>query len=271
MSTYVIGDVHGCFETLLGLIDQIQFDRASDRLWFVGDLVNRGPQPLEVLRWVFGLGENAKMVLGNHDLHLLGAAARILPIKKSVSWLRQNQAPDITDLLEWLRHLPLFYWQGSDAMVHAGLLPQWSLEEAKALSQEVEFALGGANFSSLLQAYATQCHSEWNDGLTGVSRLSCILQIMTQLRTCGKDGSICLEFAGPPDMAPAECFPWFAIPSARKATDTVYFGHWAALGFYQGGGVIGLDGGCAWGGELFSVRLEDGMVFSQPNLDSHEA
>ncbi len=270
MPTYVIGDIHGCHDTLQCLLDKIQFDRARDQLWLVGDLVNRGPHPLKVLRWAAGLGDKARMVLGNHDLHLLGVASGVLSAKKGEGWGDLSQTPDINDLMEWLRHLPLFHRSGPVAMVHAGLLPEWSLEDANALNQEVEYALRGPHYLQLLREISTQHHTRWYESLTGVARLVCILQVMTGLRTCTLDGRICTEFTGPITMTPPGCLPWFEIPGKRSPSVTVCFGHWAALGYYQGHGVVGLDGGCAWGGELLAMRVEDGTVFRQPNVDSFE-
>ena len=267
MATYVIGDIHACFKTLQRLIETIRFDCLKDRLWLVGDLVNRGPGSLEVLRWVKGIGERAICVLGNHDLHLLAAARGVMPGRTARTFHPLLSAPDCEDLLDWLQHRPLIHIEESNCLVHAGLVPQWSLEEAGRLSREVESTLSGSQASDLLRYAGRRQALQGYNRLAGLDRLAGILQVMTQIRTCTLSGQLCLEFSGPPDQAPAGCLPWYDIPNRRSNSAQVFFGHWAALGVLRRPGVTALDAGCAWGGPLAAIRLEDGVLYQVPNLD----
>jgi bis(5'-nucleosyl)-tetraphosphatase (symmetrical) len=267
MSTYVIVDIHGCYRTLQQLLVLIGFSPATDMLWLVGDLVNRGPGSLDVLRWARALGDRVVCVLGNHDLHLLGLGLGTISGKKARALHPVLDSPDCHELLDWLRYRPLMHVHHSIGLVHAGLLPQWSLEEASQLSREVEMGLRGPQVKDLLQYLSRRKAPEWDGELTGMTRLGCVLQVLTQIRTCTPSGHLCLEFSGPPDQAPAGCLPWYAIPNRRSATASLFFGHWAALGVYRRAGLTALDAGCAWGGPLAAMRLEDGVVFQVPNLD----
>ncbi len=267
MATYVIGDIHGCYQTLQYLLEIVRFDPTQDELWLVGDLVNRGPNSLQVLRWAKTLGDRVICVLGNHDLHLLALNWGVLPHRKRQSLESVLIAPDHGELLEWLRSRPLIYVRDSRVLVHAGLLPQWSVSEALELSREVEEALRGDQFIPLLHASCRQKWPQWNDTLVGIPRLACILQVLTEIRTCTATGRLCHSFSGLPQEAPPDYLPWFAFPDRRSATASLYFGHWAALGVYRRPGVTALDAGCAWGGSLAVVRLEDGVAFESPNRD----
>jgi bis(5'-nucleosyl)-tetraphosphatase (symmetrical) len=261
MATYAIGDVHGCFDTLQRLLRRIQYDRRQDRLWLVGDLVNRGPRSLDVLRWAVAEEDRSVVVLGNHDLHLLGRAWGVSPRKRRDTLDELLDAPDLDDLLEWLRRRPLFHSEDGWSLVHAGLFPAWSLEKAERLAREVEERLQGDAAAELVEAFDKKTAERWKGGLEGFERVRTALAGFARLRTIDEEGRMCAEFSGPPRDAPKGCVPWFAMPGRKSAGERVLFGHWAALGLWLKDGVAGLDSGCAWGGELTALRLDDGKVF----------
>jgi bis(5'-nucleosyl)-tetraphosphatase (symmetrical) len=264
MATYAIGDVHGCFETLHRLLRRIAFDRRQDRLWLVGDLVNRGPGSLDVLRWGVEQGDRIVVVLGNHDLHLLARAAGVSEVKRRDTLETVLEAPDRDDLLLWLRNRPLVHREGDRLLVHAGLFPSWSPDDAERLAREVEERLRGDKAPRLLAAIDQKTADRWRDDLSGHDRVRTALAGFARLRTLDAEERMCPDFSGPPQMAPKGCRPWFAIPDRRSAGTRVFFGHWAALGLHLEDGVAALDTGCAWGRELTALRLDDGKVFQEP-------
>lgn len=265
MSTYAIGDIQGCFLTLQKLLKRIAFDPRRDRLWLVGDLVNRGPRSLEVLRWAQGLGDRIVAVLGNHDLHLLARAAGVTRPKRRDNLENILQALDREALLDWLRQLPLYHREGNLALVHGGLHPAWSLEEAETLAREAETALRGRKSKDALASIYTGRPEGWDPQSSGIPRLQAILHILTRIRICRPDGRLDFEFKGEPETAPKGYLPWYEIPHRRTAT--VVFGHWAALGLRLMPDVLALDSGCVWGRELTALRLEDRKVFQEPCID----
>jgi len=267
LSTYAVGDIQGCFATLMKLLEGIRFDPESDRLWLVGDLVNRGPRSLEVLRWARALDRRVTLVLGNHDFHLLARAYGAAGPKRRDTLDAVLGAPDRDELVEWLRRRPLLHREGGYVLVHAGLLPEWTPAKAERLAREVQKGFAEPRFQSLLRRMGGDAPRRWRDSLSGIARFRVIVNAFTRLRTCHADGRMCLEFSGPPGEAPPGCLPWFAQPGRRSHKTTVIFGHWAALGFHLAPGVIGLDSGCVWGGRLTAVRLEDGAVFQEPLAD----
>jgi bis(5'-nucleosyl)-tetraphosphatase (symmetrical) len=266
MATYAIGDIQGCFDSLRALLDRCGFDPRVDRVWLAGDLVNRGPRSLEVLRFAQSLGDRAVCVLGNHDLHLLARWADLSRSRSRDTLAEVLGAADADELLSWLRARPLLVREGDFAMVHAGLDPRWTLDEAEALAREVEEALRGEGWREVLAGDGA-APVPWAPELEGGERLRSIAYVLTRIRTCRADGSPCTSFAGPPDEAPDGCFPWFDHPRGRPLGAKVVFGHWAALGYYDAPGFLGLDTGCVWGGSLTAVRLEDAAVFQQPAMD----
>jgi bis(5'-nucleosyl)-tetraphosphatase (symmetrical) len=268
MATYAIGDLHGCHATLEALLERIGFDAGSDRAWLVGDLVNRGPRSLAVLRWAHQMGDSLVAVLGNHDLHLLARAEGLRPEKRRDTLDEVLAAPDRDELLAWLRRRPLFHRQGPWVMVHAGLLPAWTLADAAELAQELEEALAGDGLRPLLaQAQEDKPLPAWRDDLDAGERLRLALYAFTNLRTLLPDGRPDPEFSGPPHQAPGGHRPWFDLPAARPAEAELLCGHWAALGLHRRPGLTALDSGAAWGGPLSALRLEDGALYQQPNLD----
>jgi bis(5'-nucleosyl)-tetraphosphatase (symmetrical) len=265
MATYAIGDVQGCAAQLKHLVDRLRFDPGTDQLWFVGDLVNRGPDSLSVLRFVRELGPAAHVVLGNHDLFLLAAAADIVPVRKKDTLQDVLAAEDRSPLLEWLRHRPLHHRENSFLMVHAGLLPQWTVDEAIGLAREAEIVLAGPDYRTLLHHFFHGPVRQWSPALDGPMRLASIVRVLTTLRTCTATGEMS-SFSGPPEEAPDGFMPWFRVPGRRNDSITVIAGHWAALGLHREPGILSLDSGCVWGRQLTAVRLEDRTVFQVDGL-----
>lgn len=262
MATYVVGDVQGCFDTLRALLRRIQFDPATDELWLVGDLVNRGPKNLEVLRYVRELGDAARCVLGNHDLHLLARAAGVAGRKRLDTVEDVLEAPDCDELIEWLRRRPVVYRRGDDLMVHAGVLPAWSDEDIDGLGEELSAALASDRWREVVETLR-KAKSARLDEARGLERLAAISAILQRIRTLGPNGEMA-SYSGPPDEAPEGYLPWFDVEHRRRPETRVLFGHWAALGLLVRRDVVGLDTGCVWGRELTAFELESGASVSIP-------
>jgi bis(5'-nucleosyl)-tetraphosphatase (symmetrical) len=260
MATYAIGDIQGCCDEFEGLLEQLSFDPAHDRLWLVGDLVNRGPRSLDVLRKVKALGDAAVTVLGNHDLHLLAVAHSHHKLKQKDTLEQILAAPDRDELLDWLRHRPMLHHDATLGltMVHAGLAPQWDLNQARSCAQELEGALRDLSTARQLfeQMYGDQ-PSRWSDELRGIDRLRFITNCLTRLRFCTEDGQIELKYKGRLDQAPAHLKPWFQVPDRRSRNLRIVCGHWSALGYHDSDGVLCIDTGCVWGSTLCAVRLDE--------------
>lgn len=261
MATYAIGDLQGCFAPLEALLASVRFDPARDRAWFVGDLVNRGPESLRCLRFVKSLGEAAVTVLGNHDLHLVCMAEGIQKRRPRDTLEDVLGAPDRDELVGWLRYRPLFHAEGSYAMVHAGLLPAWTVEQAGELAREVEAALRGPDYRAFLERMYGDRPDEWREDLAGVDRLRVIVNAMTRLRVCDAGGRMVMRFKGEPGEANEGWTPWFDVPGRRSADHAIVCGHWSALGLEIRPDLLSLDSGCVWGRALTAVRLEDRRVF----------
>ena len=260
MATYAIGDVQGCFDELRALLERIGFNRAHDRLWFVGDLVNRGPKSLEVLRFVKELGELAVVVLGNHDLHLITQFEGFEKKRKDDTFDDVLGAPDAKALIDWLRARPMMHAEGGWAMVHAGLLPQWSIKKSLGLANEVEQALRAAGYRDFLANMYGSKPERWDDSLAGWDRLRVIVNAMTRMRFCTPEGV--MEFHSNGVEPPAGYRAWY---EARTDERPVLFGHWSALGLKLTDRVAGLDTGCVWGGALTALRLEDRWLAQVPS------
>jgi bis(5'-nucleosyl)-tetraphosphatase (symmetrical) len=268
MATLAIGDVQGCREELERLLERAAFDPACDRLWLVGDLVNRGPDSAGVLRLVRALGDAAVAVLGNHDLHLLAmSCAARAPQRRDTAQAVLDE-PDGADLVAWLRARPLLHREGDRALVHAALAPAWTLDRAEGLAREAETVLRSGDMAHLLGHLIADAPCRWDDGLSGMARAAAIVTFLTKVRCLDAGGRADLEFAGPPDEAPSGLVPWFDVPGRQSAGSLVVFGHWAALGLLVRDDVIALDSGCVWGRELTAVRLEDRAVFQIPRKGS---
>lgn len=260
MATYAIGDVQGCFDALQRLLARVGFAPERDRLWLVGDLVNRGPQSLEVLRFVRGLGERAVSVLGNHDLHLITQHEGFERRREDDTFEDVLRAPDAGALIDWLRHRPLFHLEGGHAMVHAGLLPGWTLAKGAALAGEVERALRGAGYREFLANMYGSKPARWDDSLSGWDRLRVVVNAMTRMRFCTREGE--MEFHSDGVTPPPGYLPWYEA-RARDEAGLVY-GHWSALGLTLRPGLAGLDTGCVWGRSLSALRLEDRWLAQVP-------
>ncbi|MHB8622457.1 MAG: symmetrical bis(5'-nucleosyl)-tetraphosphatase [Sulfuricaulis sp.] len=258
MPVYAIGDVQGCFTALEQLLQKIRFDPAHDRLWFTGDLVNRGSQSLEVLRYVQRLDARAVCVLGNHDLHLLAVAAGSAKPRPRDTLAAILRAPDREALLGWLRSRPLLHHDASlgYTLIHAGLLPSWNLAEARRLAQEAETALQTAGAENFFHHMYGDLPDRWDQNLRGFDRLRVIINAYTRLRYCDAAGNMGLGHKGPPGSQPPGLLPWFQVPGRRSAELRIVFGHWSTLGLWHGDGVIGLDSGCLWGRALSAARLD---------------
>lgn len=261
MATYAIGDLQGCHRQFMTLLDRLRFDPAHDRLWLVGDLVNRGGGSLECLREVRDLGDAAVTVLGNHDLHLLALAQRPNALERANPTLKPIlQAPDREPLLEWLRHRPLLHGDGGLGwtMVHAGLPPQWDLPFARERAAEVERALRGPDYPEFFRHMYGNEPGRWCDDLQGWGRLRLIVNCFTRMRFCHADGSLDQDYKGPIEDAPAGLTPWFALPDRATRGERIVFGHWSALGriAWPEHNVWGTDTGCVWGGKLTALRLD---------------
>ncbi|MPZ46888.1 MAG: symmetrical bis(5'-nucleosyl)-tetraphosphatase [Betaproteobacteria bacterium] len=261
MATYVIGDIQGCFEALEKLLDRIDFDAGRDRLWFVGDLVNRGPDSLATLRFVRDLGDGAVTVLGNHDLHLLTVASGFAHLHRGDTVADILDAPDRDALLDWLRRCKLMHVDEGWAMVHAGLLPQWSVERAHALAREVESVLGGSDYADMLRHMYGNQPDEWDEALEGDDRLRVIVNAMTRLRLCTPQGKMEFRHKSAPRQLPPGYLPWYAIPERASAGHPIVFGHWSTLGLHAAEDVVALDSGCLWGNALSALRLHDRRIF----------
>jgi bis(5'-nucleosyl)-tetraphosphatase (symmetrical) len=255
VSRYAIGDVQGCYAELRALIAQLKFSADRDQVWFVGDLVNRGPQSLEVLRFVRSLGDNAVTVLGNHDLHLLAVACGSHRKRKSDTLDAIFAAPDRDELLGWLISRPLSHRDGGDLMVHAGLVPQWTVGMAVALAREVETALRTDPRALLENMYGDEPR-RWSESLEGMERLRFAINVLTRLRVCTNDGEVDLKMKGKPPKGHAALRPWFEIGTRLSADTRVVVGHWSALGLVLRKDVAGLDSGCVWGGALTALDLD---------------
>ena len=259
MATYAVGDVQGCCDELETLLDELRFDAGRDRLWFVGDLVNRGPRSLDVLRVVRSLGDAAVVVLGNHDLHLLAIARGATHLRPADRTLQPIlDAPDRESLCDWLQSRPLLHHDAAlgVTMIHAGLPPQWDIALARRCAAELEAALRGDHSARLFAAMYGNQPDRWDDGLQGEDRLRFITNAFTRLRVCDGSGRMLLKYKGPPGKMPPQAMPWFRVPGRRSAGARIVCGHWSALGYHDGDGVLALDTGCVWGGSLTARRLD---------------
>jgi bis(5'-nucleosyl)-tetraphosphatase (symmetrical) len=247
VATYVVGDVQGCYASLQALLAKVRFAPERDRLWLTGDLVNRGPASLAVLRFVRGLGDRAVTVLGNHDLHLLARAQGRVGPKARDTLDEVLGAPDLAELVQWLATRPLLHEVEGKVLVHAGLKPEWTVAAAAKEARRLERDL------ALPKTRATALPDP-------------ALKILTTLRACHLDGTPC-KFSGPPAEAPPGCIPWYQHPARRSLGTMVYFGHWAAGGVVRGKDYTGLDSGCVWGRELSALRIEDGRLYAVAALE----
>lgn len=271
MSTYVIGDVHGCFDPLRRLLDKIQFNEHQDTLWFTGDLVNRGPHSLETIRWIKNLPKQTIIVLGNHDLTLLAVGREAIPYNpKRHTFIDILKAPDRDELLNWLQAQPLLHHDNHSGfmLIHAGLPPQWDLDTAKMLAREVEHVLQSSDNLEFFKHMYGNFPKRWEPHLIGWDRLRFIVNCLTRLRFCNEMGELELTVTGFENNLPHNLYPWFKISHRKSAHLNILFGHWAALeGQADVPNVFPLDTGCVWGNALTAFRLEDRQKITVPCSD----
>lgn len=274
MSDYAIGDLQGCYEPLQRLLELIDFDDKTDRLWFVGDLVNRGPESLDVLRFIHSLPISPVITLGNHDLHLLGSLFGEQPWKGRDDTIQAVlNAPDGENLGHWLRKQAILHYSPelNVVMCHAGIAPMWDLEQARRLAQELEHVLAGDNYKEFLNHMYGNHPDIWSDDLIGLDRLRVITNYFTRMRFCDSQGRLELGYKGTIDKAPANLYPWYNVPLRKKITADIVFGHWAALrGMSPNPKIHAIDTGCLWGGPLTALRLQDRQRFSVSGLTNHK-
>jgi len=271
MALYAIGDVQGCHAELCQLLELIGFSKRDDRLWLVGDLVNRGPDSLGVLREVIALGESATTVLGNHDFHLLTVAEGFRRPHREDTLDAILSAPDRDELVDWLAHRPLVVSDAGKLMVHAGLLPQWTPDVALALSGEVQSVLASERRRAFLGVLYGDEPRRWSDDLRGDDRLRVVVNACTRLRFCAADGTMELKEKRGAEHAPDGFKPWFAHDNRRSAGVTIVCGHWSTLDLELAPNVLMLDSGCLWGGTLTAIRFPDRRLFQVPSRQRIQA
>ncbi len=270
MSRYIVGDIHGCYSTLQSLLSQVAFNPSCDELWAVGDLIGRGPSPLQTLNFLYGLDNAFQCTLGNHDLHFLAVYGGTKPTKESHRTGEVLAAPNASQLTHWLRHQPLVLYDETKQQFvsHAGIPPNWSLSQAKSYASEVEHILVTADWKQLITHMYGDRPDKWCSSLSGYDRYRFIINALTRMRYCRPDGSLELLWKEPPNIEPPEELkPWYNfVPVSETA---LYFGHWAALDGKTGrNDIIGLDTGCVWGGPLTLYDCSRHEKISVPNLES---
>jgi len=271
MSTYAIGDVQGCFKELLQLLDKINFDETNDRLWFVGDIVNRGPDSLEVLNFIIHLGETAVTVLGNHDLHMVAIAEGLMKQKKIDTLTPVLNSPDKQRLIDWIRQQKLIHYDKklNFSMIHAGLSPQWDIYQAQELAAEVSQVLRSKDYLSFFKVMYGNKPDKWKENLTGHDRIRFIVNCFTRMRYLNDKDELNFTEKGAPGSQADHLTPWFTIDDRKSKHEKIIFGHWASLHLgnirdFTPYNVYPIDTGCLWGRELTALRLEDETLFSVP-------
>jgi bis(5'-nucleosyl)-tetraphosphatase (symmetrical) len=255
MSIYAIGDIQGCFDELLRLLDAISFNENTDQLWFAGDLVNRGPKSLETLRFVKALGASAVTVLGNHDMHLLAASCTEKIAAKKDALTPVLEAPDRDELIHWLRHQPLFHYNDDFCLVHAGLPPQWDFKKTQKMALIAEKTLKSPNYQTFLKQMYGNKPNIWSSSLKGMAKLRFIINCFTRMRYCDVNGRLDFVHSGPLGSQPKNLLPWFEVPNRKSADMRIIFGHWSTLGYYEKANCYAIDTGCLWGGQLTALKL----------------
>jgi bis(5'-nucleosyl)-tetraphosphatase (symmetrical) len=268
MAIYAIGDIQGCCDSMEALVARLPLVPNQDQLWFVGDLVNRGPKSAKTLRRIMSAGRHAVSVLGNHDLHLLAVAAGVRKAQATDTVQGILRARDAADLIDWVRSRPLAHAQGNWLMVHAGVLPQWSLKKTLLLANEVSQRLRSAHWVDFLHEMYGNSPAHWKDSLKGHDRLRMIVNVLTRIRYLNADGSMDFKNKLGPKSAPKTLTPWFKVKNRKTAKNQLVFGHWSTLGMINTPNLLAIDTGCVWGRTLTAARLDDRKIFSQPCLEA---
>lgn len=255
MAIYAIGDIQGCYDDLLRLLEKIEFNQKKDQLWFVGDLVNRGPKSLDTLRFIKSLGDAAVSVLGNHDLHLLALAYGLSPFRAKDTLQPILEAKDKDELLDWLRHRPLFHYNDDFCLLHAGLPPQWDFSQAKKMAAKVEKELRGKHYLDFFKVMYGNQPNHWNGHLSDQEQLRFTVNCFTRMRFCDKKGHLDFEHNGPIGTQPKHLLPWFDLEQRKNKELKIIFGHWSALGYHESNNCYAIDTGCLWGGQLTALKL----------------
>ncbi len=269
MATYAIGDIQGCYHALMALLARLQFNAKNDTLWLVGDLINRGSGSLEVLRWCYQYQDSLKIVLGNHDLHALAVVHGLKAAHKGDTLQASVDAPDSHALFKWLRHQPLMIVEKNHVMLHAGLLPQWTISESLSYAREVETVLQSGDYQYFLANMYGSQPSQWQPDLVGMDRLRIITNAFTRMRICTAEGEMEFAFKGELPDIPVAYLPWFDVPNRKSTNANIICGHWSALGLRQRNNVHALDTGCLWGGQLTAMDLETRAI-TQVNHDPRD-
>ena len=269
MSTYAIGDIQGCYTELQNLLNEINFNEKNDQLWFAGDLVNRGPKSLQTLRFIKSLGASAKIVLGNHDLHLIAASKNIRPISNKDTIKEILTADDADELINWLKSRPLLLTDTDlgFTMVHAGIAPQWTLDAAKNFAKECESILQNEKIDDFLMHMYGDTPNIWSDSIEGYARQRFIINCFTRIRFCTIDGALDLDIKVAPGSQKKSLIPWYALPNRKTIDNKIIFGHWSTIHLgsennFKKYNVYPIDTGCLWGGQLTAMRLDDEKIFS---------
>ena len=269
MSTYAIGDIQGCYTELQNLLNEINFNEKNDQLWFAGDLVNRGPKSLQTLRFIKSLGVSAKIVLGNHDLHLIAASKNIRPISNKDTIKEILTADDADELINWLKSRPLLLTDTDlgFTMVHAGIAPQWTLDAAKNFAKECESILQNEKIDDFLMHMYGDTPNIWSDSIEGYARQRFIINCFTRIRFCTINGTLDLDVKVAPGSQKKSLIPWYALPNRKTIDNKIIFGHWSTIHLgtennFKKYNVYPIDTGCLWGGQLTAMRLDDEKIFS---------
>ena len=260
MALYLIGDVQGCDEALVRLLERIDYLPSRDTLYMLGDMVNRGPHNAQVLRRLMGFGSSAQCVLGNHDLHLLAVSFGVRKLNASDTIQDILQAKDRDPLLHWLRHQHMALQVGNVLMVHAGVLPQWTTQKTMALAGEVESILRSDALGDFIAHMYGGMPNQWDDALIGHDRLRIIVNALTRMRYCNAEGAMDFFYKKAPESAPDGLIPWFDLPNRLTQQTVVAFGHWSTLQLPPRADVVCLDDGCLWGGCLSALKLDDTQI-----------
>ncbi len=255
MAIYAIGDVQGCYDQLRRLLDKLDFEAKRDELWFVGDLVNRGPKSLETLRFIKSLGDSAVTVLGNHDLHLIATFLNQRKTRRKDTLSQVLEASDCEELIDWLRKRPIFHHNKDFCMLHAGLPPQWGFDTTQKMAAKVEKIFRGSDYGYFFKTMYGDKPDIWSKDLANMEKARFIVNCFTRMRYCDRHGRLDFHQKGEPGSQHPHLMPWYAVPGRKSINMKIVFGHWSTLGFFHGYNCYAIDTGCLWGGELTALKL----------------